>query len=143
MGGREVVLIDGVNGVITGAAVGVTDQWTGQNLESQWETRDQQRATVFIWEFGLHIGQLFMHAAAMQLRIVDARQDYGHGHVRSEQRGSCFAECGCALSFVLSPPLLPSASASASLSHVQRIIPSAPTASARLKVFACSVAASV
>jgi hypothetical protein len=72
MGGLEVVLIDGV---ITGAAVGVMDQWTGQNLEGQWETRDQQRATAFIWEFGLHIGQLFMHAAAMQLWIVDARQD--------------------------------------------------------------------
>jgi hypothetical protein len=27
----------------------------------------QQRATAFIWEFGLHIGQLSMHVAAMQL----------------------------------------------------------------------------
>ncbi|KAN0103487.1 hypothetical protein V8E51_011800 [Hyaloscypha variabilis] len=25
--------------------------------------RDQQRATAFIWEFGLHIGQLFMHGS--------------------------------------------------------------------------------
>jgi hypothetical protein len=33
--------------------------------------RDQQRATAFIWEFGLHIGQLFMQAAALQLCMYD------------------------------------------------------------------------
>ena len=46
--------------------VGVTGQWT----EARGSMRDQQRATAFIWEFGLHIGQLFMHAAAMQFLYV-------------------------------------------------------------------------
>jgi hypothetical protein len=47
------------------AAEGVMGQWTGLEGEARGSMRDQQRATAFIWEFGLHIGQRSMQEAAM------------------------------------------------------------------------------
>jgi hypothetical protein len=101
---------------------------------------DQQRATAFIWEFGLHIGQLSMHAAAMQLGAVDAMLMY----VRSEQRRSRSAEgsvgvgvgVSCALSFC---PPLQHFSATSSPPPQDPVIPSAPHRLRKAEDFACSV----
>jgi hypothetical protein len=57
MGGCEVLVIDGDRS----AAKGVTGQRTGQWSEARGSMRDQQRATAFICEFRLYIGQ-HLHA---------------------------------------------------------------------------------
>jgi hypothetical protein len=117
--------------------------WTGQRGgEARGSMRDQQRATAFIWEFGLHIGQLFMHGSCNAVMdcgcssgctVIAASVGVLLRSARGKGRG------GYALSFLLSP----STSSSVSLSHLAPIIPipssSAPTASTRLTFGLCLV----
>ncbi|KAE9374885.1 hypothetical protein N431DRAFT_222883 [Stipitochalara longipes BDJ] len=105
MGSRDVLVTDGRSQCSRGCD-GAED-WS-EDGEARGSMRDQQRATAFIWEFGLHIGQRSMQEAAMQLWIVDAVDalDAVQQQGQSEQRGSSSAgdwECGYALSFVPSP----------------------------------------